>query len=151
MTLKNIILLMILVIFVGIMVLIGIQVYQYQAYVANQKSLEIDLNHYCAQILVYFKTPIVGGGAGQNLSRVKKETLAEFVGFAHVIDPANKQDYYSVFTINGEIRLMQVTTNTIVLAGLGKTRRKGEFPMIQNTVNLYTFMINSTLNSAKGY
>jgi hypothetical protein len=151
MTLNQIIYIMLLVIFVGIMMLVGIQIYRHQAYMSNQKSLEMDMSHYCAQIFVYWKTPFVGGGAGQNLSLIRKAALAEYVGFAHVVDPSKKADYYSIFTINGEIRLMQVSTNTIVLKGLGRTMEKGKFPMIQNTVNLYTFVINTTINSAKDF
>jgi len=148
---KGIIALLILMIFVGISILIGISVYRYQQYQSNQKSLEIDMNHFSTQVFAYWKTPYVGGGAGGNLILAKKERLADFIGFSHVIEPAKKADYYSGFTLNGEIRLVQVSSNTVILKGLGKVARKGEFPLVQCTINLYTFTINTTIGTAKSF
>jgi len=149
MTINQILVTMALVVFVGVLVLAGIQVYKHQVYTANQKSLEMDMDNFCAQIFVYMKTPYVGGGAGQQMSLVKKENLVEFVGFSHVNDPIKKADYYSIFTNNGEIRLVNITRNTIVLCGLGKVSNNGNYAKIQSTINLYTYVITKTMSSAK--
>jgi hypothetical protein len=151
MTLSQVIYLMLLIIFIGILVLVGIQIYKHQAFVSNQKSLEIEMNHYSAQVFVYWKTPLLGGGAGQNMALVKKKTLADFVGFAHVIDLKRKGEYYSIFTNNGEIRLIHVSSNLVVLQGIGKVSNRGVYPKIQSSINLYTFMINTSVSSAKGF
>jgi hypothetical protein len=151
MTLKNIIALMFVLIFVGVAVLIGIHVFKYQEYQSNEKSLEIDMNHYSALVFGYWKTPYYGGGAGQNMAFIKLDKLAEFIGFSHVIEPANKSSYYSVFTLNGEIRLLSVSSNTVVLKGIGRVSRKGNYSMIQNNINLYTFMINNSVGAAPGF
>lgn len=151
MTLKHIIFIMFMLIFMGLMVLIGILVYQNQIYKSNQQALEIDMSRYSSLVFGYWKTPYFGGGAGQNTALVKKEKLAEFLGFSHVIEPANKASYYSVFTMNGEIRLMQVGANSITLKGVGRVAKKGSYPVVQNSINLYTFMINSNVGTAAGF
>ena len=148
---NQVIILLITILVVLSAVLVGIHIYKLQAYNSNIKSLSLDINGYISQVFVYWKTPTAGGGAAMDNANVNIDDLAEFCGFAHIINADTKTEYYSVITENGEIRIKESKGNQIILQGLGCIMRKGMYPNIQYNVNLYTYMVTSNQSKAMSF
>jgi hypothetical protein len=151
MTLNQIIFILIIILVISAAVLVGVLMYQHQAYVSNQRALTLDMNNIVGQVFVYWKTPTAGGGANQSTTNIRIENLAAFTGFTSVHNTETKQDYYSLITENGEFRIKKIMANIVVLQGIGKYPRRGYYPQVQSTVNLYNFVINTNLGQAKAY
>ena len=132
-------------------ILIGINIYINHIYLSNKSALETDMCNYNSRVFVYWRTPVAGGGAGQDMINVRKKNLADFVGFSHILKPDNKGDYYSICTRNGEIRLVYVNSNTVIMEGMGKALKRGNHPFIKSQLNLYTFAVHTSIGTAKGF
>ena len=142
---------MIIVVVIGGACVTGLYLYNQMVYKANRHALELDVNRFVGQVLTYWKTPTAGGGAGQDMTQDNQSSLGEFMGFAHISDLSGKKDFYSIITENGEIRILSVKDNTVVLEGLGVATRNGKHPTVQCTINLYTFVINTNMGNAKSF
>ena len=61
---QQILLIVLSVIIVGVAIAVGITMFSNQAYNSNQTALSGELQHYAAQVVSYYKTPIAQGGCG---------------------------------------------------------------------------------------
>jgi len=151
MNLNSVIFFMITLAVIGMAVLIGLWTYNTTAYNSNVHALTLDMSHFTSLVFTYWKTPVVGGGAGEDVTQFDIAKLSGFMGMAHIISDKPHKEYYSSITENGEIRVISITGNVVVLMGLGKQLRNKRFPTVTCTVNLYSFTVNTITGNAVGF
>jgi len=82
--------------------------YQNQAMNSNRQAVASDLNCYMAEVIQYWKTPIVQGGAGQEVTRLTPNLISQFLGF----NSRNTQ-----ITENGTFTILSVSNYTVKILG----------------------------------
>lgn len=119
------------VIIVGIAIAVGINIFNSQAYNANQQAVAQENNTYASMVLQWFKTPTSQGGNGQNnLVDGDQAKIAAWCGFG--------ADATSVLTTDtGKYTVTSATAGgtTVVLTACGLEKRGGVYPKVVTTIN----------------
>ncbi|GEM_PF-3219850 len=138
---QQILMLVIGVIIVGIMILVGITMFNLHEYNNAKRQMVTEISAYPPLIVKYCTASQTLGGAGRGdgmieSTLVNQAAIAPYIGFSG----AN----YSTLSSLGEYRVIRVThrntaagdTYTVVISGLGNATRRGEHPFITSTVTV---------------
>jgi len=138
---QQILLIVLSVIIVGVAIAVGISMFGNQAYNSNQSALSGELQHYAAQVVSYYKTPIAQGGCGLNANNLSPTGVSTYLGF----DPTA----HTLTTDNGtyKVTLAQPSDTTVVVTGLGKELKNGNHPLIITRIHLGTGLIASDVSA----
>lgn len=129
---QQILLIVLSVIIVGIAVVVGIMMFNAQAYNANKQAVAAELTTYGSMIVQWWKTPTSQGGAGQVGANISDATIAPYVGF----NPATPFNLINEDT--GEFRIVAFATadSTVTMMGKGKENRGGNHPTVTTMIKL---------------
>ena len=137
---QQILLIVLSVIIVGVAIAVGITMFSNQAFNSNQQALSGELQNYASQCIQFFKTPEGQGGAGNDTTKVVLATLANFINFSGTGETLD--------TDNGTFKITDGVGGTVVLEGIGKESKGGEYPKITTTIVLTTGAITSVVSRA---
>jgi hypothetical protein len=137
---QQILLIVLSVIIVGIAVVVGIMMFNNQAYNANKQAVASENTTYGSLVVQWWKTPRSQGGAGQNAAAVDSVgAIAAYIGFkvnAEGENPAlglyNEDTGYFVITGTDS----DPTTPTVTITGYGKDVKGGKSPKVETVVTL---------------
>ncbi len=136
---QQILLIVLSVIIVGVAVVVGIMMFNNQAYNANKQAVASELTTYGSLVVQWWKTPTSQGGAGQDATNMVQADIAAYIGF-------NGANYSLTNTDTGEFRLTAATAadSTVTLVGLGKDTKAGLHPKVTTIVSLPDGTMNAT-------
>ena len=133
---QQILLIVLSVIIVGAAIAVGIQMFNNQAYSANQTALAQDAQTFATHVIQYYKTPISQGGAGRftetGEGALKAEDIATYIGWT---DAANSKTE----TESGEFVLAYTEgSDEVTITGTGNEKKGSGFPKSTTTITLST-------------
>jgi hypothetical protein len=139
---QQILLIVLSVIIVGIAIVVGIAMFNNQAYNANQQAVASELTNFGSMAMQWWKTPKSQGGRGQTTGSVAVDSVANFIGFS---DAANGKNT----TENGTFKIAAGgTANSLILYGLGKEKKGTNYPLVTTTCDLQTGSVESVTSKA---
>ena len=128
---QQILLIVLSVIIVGVAIVVGIGMFNRQAYNSNQTAIASDAQTYASEVVQYYKTPISQGGAmdqtGISTSAWALTPIAARLGIGEDEDGAAPNE-------NGKYWVDSVTNTQVVIKGIGTATRGGKNPMITTTI-----------------
>lgn len=137
---QQILLIVLSVIIVGVAIVVGIGMFNRQAYNSNAQAIAADARNYATEIVQYWNTPVADGGAGAATadSTAAHMTAANLstrlFGVATAIAEAN-----AVANENGKYWVSRVSATSPYeydVSGVGKAERGGNNPKIVTTVTM---------------
>lgn len=119
-----------------------------QNYKNVQQALESEMSEFAQQVMVYYKTPLSQGGAGNEIGNVSMNNLSVFIGFDK---PDKKQPSYIVYdlthkTKNYTYKIHSIEGYNVKLVGTGNAKISTKHPQVIKTINLLTGVISSTFD-----
>jgi hypothetical protein len=142
------------VIIVGIMILVGISIFNTHAYVSNKNALISELTTYPPFAAKFCKTSSQLGGALNSNGMIQgnlvtKESISGYIGFGG--------SNYSTSSENGESRLISVrvrdtaseTQVTIIIRAMGNALRKGKHPQVTTTLTVIQNKVTTSASYKK--
>lgn len=137
---QQILLIVLSVIIVGIAVVVGIMMFNAQAYNANKQAIASENTTYGSMIVQWWKTPVSQGGAGQDETNTTVFTIpniAAYIGFAGEDLGGNGNGLINEDTGYFCITGIDETARTVTLTAYGKEEKSGPLnPKIVTTVLL---------------
>jgi len=127
---QQILLVVMSVIIVGIMIMVGITMFNAQAYSSNKRALASEMLTYPPYVFKYWETSKLLAGAGKEEANVTIPRVASYIGFTDTL--------YSLTSENGEFRVILATGQSVGLRGIGNATKNGKHPMITTRINLLT-------------
>jgi len=144
---QQILLIVLSVIIVGIAVVVGIMMFNSQAYNANKQAIASENTTYGSMIVQWWKTPLSQGGAGQTPANITIENIKPYIGFNEANDALLNED-------TGEFRLTAATPgdSTVTLTALGKeTKGGGLHPKVVTVVKLPNGTMTATASDEAAF
>lgn len=143
---QQILLIVLSVIIVGVAVVVGIMMFNNQAYNANKQAVASELTTYGSLVVQWWKTPTSQGGAGQVATNMDQADIAAYIGF-------NGANYSLTNDDTGEFRLTAATQadSTVTLVGLGKDVKAGLHPKVTTVVSLPDGTMQATAVDAASF
>ncbi len=135
---QQILLIVLSVIIVGIAVVVGIMMFNSQAYNANKQSVASENTTYGSMIVQWWKTPRSQGGAGQNPAAVDSLGLiARYIGFKE----AAEGEHPALGLYNEDTGWFVITDSdpaipNITITGYGKEKKGDLSPRVETVITL---------------
>jgi hypothetical protein len=144
---QQILLIVLSVIIVGIAIAVGIMMFNNQAYNSNQSAIAGELQNYAAQVIQWWKTPISQGGGGQLEANNVVANISPFIGFTYTPadGTAGTPEENLLVSENGRYTIATASGNTVVLNGIGNTKKGANYPAIITTVELNPGSVTSVV------
>lgn len=136
---QQILLIVLSVIIVGVAIVVGIGMFNRQAYNSNAQAIAADARNWATEIVQYWNTPVADGGAGAatdlaTAANMTAANLAQRLGIganaAGAVSNENGAFYISAVTVAG------AGPYTYSITGTGRAERGGLNPQIVTTVTL---------------
>jgi hypothetical protein len=129
-------LLVMTVIIVVIAIGIGISIYNFQSYSSNKRALISEMTTYPPNVMKYWNTAKILGGANMDFKLVSQASLAAAIGFTG--------SNYSNSSQNGEFRvsISALADSSATIRSHGREKRKGLVPRVKTTINLKSKVTN---------
>lgn len=144
---QQILLIVLSVIIVGIAVVVGIMMFNTQAYNSNKSAVASELTTYGSEVVKWWKTPKAQGGAGQDSTLTTAANISPFVGFNETIN--GKPGLTNRDT--GKYIIDSASGTTVVLKGLGNDTKGTNHPRVTTTVSLPDGAMNAISEDAASW
>lgn len=135
---QQILLIVLSVIIVGAAIAVGIQMFNNQAYSSNKSAIAAEAQVYATQVVQFYKTPKSQGGLGASLAGEKADVIKNiynYLGWPATGHPSES----GLFTIS------DVTTDKVVITGVGSAVRNNLSPHVETTVTFPEGTISAVL------
>jgi hypothetical protein len=134
---QQILLIVLSVIIVGVAIIVGIGMFNRQAYNSNAQAIASDARNYATEVVQYWNTPMADGGAGATSDSLTAVNMTAANLAARLKIGANEAG--AVSNENGKYWVSSVSAAApyeYVISGVGKAERGGQNPKIETTVTL---------------
>ncbi len=137
---QQILLIVLSVIIVGVAIVIGISMFNRQAYNANAAAIAADAQTFATEVVQYYRTPVSQGGAmganGQPLSTGEGAPWEKSVVLARLGEVEVDGEFSSIGNENGSFSISEFTDTKVIIIGIGNSERNGKNPKIETTIEL---------------
>lgn len=128
---QQILLIVLSVIIVGVAIVVGIGMFNRQAYNSNKTAIASDAQQYASEVVQHYKTPVSQGGAmgtsGTLEDSMTEDAVAAKIGIGAALESA-------VANENGRYYVSDADTTEVEITGIGKAVRGGKSPKIVTTI-----------------
>lgn len=134
---QQILLIVLSVIIVGVAIVVGIGMFNNQAYNSNKTAIGSDAQSYAAEVVQYWKTPVSQGGAGAASDTLTAANMTAVNIAARLGIGANAAG--AVSNENGKYYVSRVSASAPYeydITGIGRAVKGGQNPQIVTTVTL---------------
>lgn len=128
---QQILLIVLSVIIVGVAIVVGIGMFNRQAYNSNKTAIASDAQQYAADVVQHYKTPVSQGGAmgtgGIDATAMTADAIAQKLSIGNALANA-------VANENGKYYVSAADTTEVKITGIGKAERNNKNPKIVTTI-----------------
>jgi len=132
---QQILLIVLSVIIVGVAIVVGIGMFNRQAYNSNKTAIASDAQTYASEVVQFFKTPLSQGGAmgtsGVDTTVFTVANIAAQLGIGTTAATA-----IPLGNENGKYYVSAASATSVTILGLGNAERNGVRPTISTVITL---------------